>query len=224
MLANSGSLNNSEFISKNQFDYLTSPLTTRYADIDVFYGIGWNIDHQRNAIYHRASSPGQNASILFQPEKGFAIVILTNQSSLVANLLEIYASNIFLNDQFERIIEHEEYIESQANRNNNISETYHIKDTSVLKKLRGFCGTYTHPAYGNIEIEKNEAHIYSFNYYHFNGTIDHKSKLNFTANVTYFQGTEKLEFKILKNKEENIKGILVDFPYSEGIRFEKHLN
>ena len=49
----------------------------------------------------------------------------------MANLLEIYASNIFLHDDFNRIIEHEDYIESIANQNSDVAEIYTIDDTST---------------------------------------------------------------------------------------------
>ncbi len=221
MLANSGVVNGKDFIPKKQFDYITSPFTTRYADIDVFYGIGWNIDKGRNVIYHRGSSAGQNASILFQPEKGFAIVILTNQSSLVPYLLEIYASNIFLNEDFSKNIEHENYIESSANRDNNVAESYTIDDISVLKQLTGFAGKYNHPVYGTLEIDKIEKHMFSFKYYGFTGTIKHNQDLDFLAHVNYFQGTDKFNFKILKDKRNVISGIEVNFSYSEPLVFKR---
>lgn len=221
MLANSGTINGSEFLSKKQFDYLTSPFTVRYPDLDIFYGIGWNIDKQRDAIYHRGSSPGQNSTILYQPKKGFAIVILTNQSSLVANVLEIYASNIFLHDNFERIMEHENYIESRANQNKKAAEIYTIDDTAILKQLKNFAGKYNHPAYGTIEIETIEKNMFSFTYYAFKGTIKHNEDLNFSAYVNFLQGPDKFNFRILKDKKDEIKGIELSFPYAEPLLFER---
>lgn len=221
ILANSGIVNEKEFLPKAQFEYITKPHTVRYPDISVFYGIGWNIDKDRNAIYHRGSSAGQNSSILFQPEKGFAIIILTNQSSLVPYLLEIYASNIFLNDDFNRNNDHESYIVSSANKSAKSVESYTIEDVSILHQLENFVGRYKHPVYGTIKIDNIQQNMFSFKYYDFKGTIKHNEGLDFSAHVTYFQGTDTFNFRVLKNKDKSIKGIEVNFPYSEPLIFEK---
>ncbi len=222
MLANSGNLDGKEFLTKKQFDYLTSPFVVRYPSAKGFYGIGWNIDAERNVIYHKGSSPGQRSILTFQPSEGYAIVILTNQESPLPFLLEDYANKIFLENDFRRSSDYEKAIVRIANTKESILETYTIKDDLVLEELRNLNGRYVHPAYGTIEIDNINKKQFSFKYYGFKGSIKHNKELEFTAYVDHFMGKDKFKFRVLKGEDRSIVGIEVHMPYSVPLNFVKN--
>ena len=222
MLANSGNLDGKEFLTKEQFNYLTSPFVTRDPSSKVFYGIGWNIDTERNVIYHKGSSPGQRAILAFQPKDGYAIVILTNQESPLPFLLEFYAGKIFREDDFSRYLNYEKAVERIANAEEGKLETYTIEDKKILKELKNLSGKYVHPAYGTVEIDMINKKQFSFKYYGFKGTIKHNRGLEFTAFVDHFMGKDKFNFKVLKGDGKKINSIEVHMPFSDPLNFIKN--
>jgi CubicO group peptidase (beta-lactamase class C family) len=221
MLANSGKFNDQEFLTAKQFKYITSSLNVRYPSSGGFYGIGWEIDTERNVIFHRGSSAGQRPVVAFQPEQGYAVVVLSNQESPVSYLLEFYASKIFLENDFSRSPDLDNTVERIANAPETEAEKFTIEDANILKELNKIEGTYIHPAYGNIEIKKLAEKQFSFKYYGFEGTIKHNKELEFTAFVDHFMGKDKFNFKLLKGTGK-ISGIEVHFPYSKPLNFVKN--
>ena len=223
MLVNSGTHNKEEFLSKKQFNFLTSPLAVTNALNKTFYGIGWEIDTNKNIIYHNGSTAGQRSRLTFNPEKGYGFVILTNQQSDLANALDYYATEIFLKNKLERIDEIDSHVEnkSKSKSKSSKSEEYFINDKKTLKKIKTLKGIYTHPAYGNVEISKIKKNQYSFVYSDFKGTIKHNEDLEFTAYLNHFTGKDQIDFKIIYEMEK-IKSIIVNIPYSEPLAFIKN--
>ena len=201
MLVGKGQLLGREFLSAKQFAYLTSPLTVRNAAEEIFYGIGWDIDTKRKIIYHDGRTAGQSARILFIPEKGFGIVILCNQHTELQNLLIRYATNIFVDNNYENMADFEAFVLARAQpaASAPASKSFAIQDATVAKDLKAYTGRYTHPAYGTITLtspRRNELH---FQYYDFKGPARHNAGLSFIAFTQHQTGADQFEFKFLKD-------------------------
>ncbi|MFA8451844.1 MAG: serine hydrolase domain-containing protein [Bacteroidales bacterium] len=222
MLVNSGTINKNEFISKKEFEYLTSPLTVRYASSKVFYGIGWEVDLENGTIYHDGRNPGQSSRIQFNSEKGFGIVILTNQETDLQTLLVLYAINIFLKDDFNRMPELDKIIEKRANPEAAAKE---IKRYSILSETKELIndieGTYNHPAYGNLRLYFENSNELIFKYYDFIGTSKYNSNMSFTAFTNHYKGDYKFNFEVEKDKNGKINSVKVPIPYTKPLHFKK---
>ncbi|GAA3939458.1 serine hydrolase [Hymenobacter algoricola] len=223
MLVNKGTLDGKEFLTPRQFAHLTSPLTVRNAAEEIFYGIGWDIDARRNTIYHDGRTGGQSARIVLAPQSGFGIVIMCNQQTELQNLLTRYATNIFLDNNYEKLADFEQYV---IDKNNppaaaQAPKASLIQDPQVLKKASRYVGTYSHPAYGTITISKAPKNQLAFAYYDFKGPVKHNAGLSFTALTTHFTGNDTFDFRILEGPAQEVTGIEVQFPYSQPLVFTK---
>ncbi len=221
MLVNKGVLNKKTILNQDQFQRSTMPLTVRYPDEEVFYGIGWEINTKKRLVFHNGSTAGQRSILCFNPEKGFGLVVLTNQQSNLTNALMIYAANIFLEGNPERMADLDKFITNTTKPFDKVEKEYEIKDNSVLKKIKNMEGTYTHPAYGDLTISKQAADKFNLKYYDFFGTIEYKKTNEFTAHLNFFLGAQNMDFKVnFANKK--IKSLTVYMPNSQPLEFVKN--
>lgn len=223
MLVNKGQWNNAEFLSPAQYNYITSPLTVRNAAEEIFYGIGWDVDTRRNIIYHDGRTAGQSSRILLMPEKGFGIVALCNQKTDFQNLLIRYATNIFVDDNFEKLTDFENFIRAAAkpSMENSTAASVVSEDAARLASWKKCIGKYDHPAYGIITLGLPTKNRSSFEYYGFKGWVKYDELKGFTALTQHVTGNDNLNFTIKKNKENSVTGIEVAFPYTKPVFFKR---
>lgn len=220
MWVNSGQKHHSEFLKKSQFEYITSPLSVKSPTDHVFYGIGWEVDKKKDIIFHNGSTAGQRSRLTFNIEKGYGIVILTNHQSDFVNILDFYASNIFLKNKLERVAEADDFLLTRSKSSTLTPvEQYFIKDQKGIDQLSQLDGQFSHPAYGMIQIEKSNSNQFLFEYYDFKGTIEHIGNSIFIAHTNHFTGNDKFKFEIIETDDE--KGLRVYFPYSKPLEFKK---
>ncbi|GAB3297014.1 serine hydrolase [Hymenobacter tenuis] len=218
-----GSVQGQPFLSEKQYNFLTSPLTVRNPAEQVFYGIGWDVDTNRKIVYHDGRTGGQSSRILMMPQAGFGIVILTNQQTDLQNLLIRYATNIFVEDQYEKMPDFEGFVIANANKAQSKPEQklYTIENKETLKKLATIAGVYTHPAYGTISITRENKNQLRFAYYDFKGTVKQTSDTGFTAFTEHFTGTDQFEFQVLTDAAAKVSGLEIKLPYSAPLTFTK---
>lgn len=221
MLLNKGTFNNKIILNEDQFSRSTMPLTIRYPDEEVFYGIGWEINTKKRLVFHSGSTAGQRSVLCFSPEKGFGIVVLTNQQSNLTNSLMHYAVNIFLEENLERIAGLDKFIDDTSKPFEKVKEVYEIKNDTILNYIKGIEGVYSHPAYGNLTISKQSDYRFNLTYYDFSGSIEHQKDNEFKAHLNFFLGAEHLPFKVNKSKKK-IKSLTVYMPNSEPLEFVKN--
>ncbi len=222
MFANYGQVDGTEFLAKKEIDFLVSPLTVKNGLTKEFYGIGWEIDLLENTIYHKGSSAGQQSIIQINPEQGFGIVVLTNQQSAIQSVIGYYADRIFLKNNFERLTQYEEIIEKRANQTISNYDDFSLNDENEINKAEKIIGTYNHPAYGKIIINKKHKNVFSFEYTDFIGTIKSDKKNDtYIAFVNHFTGKEEMHFKI-NYRNNKVKSITLNIAYTEPLEFEKN--
>jgi CubicO group peptidase (beta-lactamase class C family) len=218
MLLNKGTLNNKTILSADQFSRSTMPLTIRYPDEEVFYGVGWEINTKKRLIFHSGSTAGQRSIVCFSPEKGFGIVVLTNQQSNLPNALMTYAASIFLEGNPERSAGLDKFIDETSKPFEKVKDVYEIRDNAVLHNIKDIEGVYTHPAYGNLSISKRSDHRFNLTYYDFSGPIEHLKGNEFKAHLNFFLGAEHLSFKV-NYSNKKIKSLTVYMPNTAPLEF-----
>ena len=222
MLANKGTLDGQQFLTPAQFAHLTSPLTVRNAAEEIFYGMGWDVDTRRNIIYHDGRTAAQSCRILLVPQHGFGIVILCNQQTDLQNLLIRYATNILLDNNYERMPDFEQFVLKNSTPAVPLITAAKPTAASVNKPLlRAAIGTYTHPAYGRITLSQLPSGQLFFAYYDFKGSVQGEPDHGFSAHTTHPTGLDVFPFKLLKNAQQVISGLEISFPYSAPMTFTK---
>ncbi|PCE65778.1 serine hydrolase domain-containing protein [Sediminicola luteus] len=221
VFTNGGNHNHKPFIAKEQFDYITSPLTIRYPEDKQAYGIGWNVALENGNIFHNGSTAGQRSRLTFNLEKGYGIVVLANQQSVISNAIDYYATEIFLNNKLEVLEEIDVIVEKGGQFSNLKQQIRSISNKDLLDRLTDLAGRYTHPAYGEIKISRPKEDQFDFKYYDFEGTVGHKEKMEFTAFLNFDIGPEEIDFAV-KEENESIDTLIVKFPYSKPMEFVKH--
>ena len=223
MLANKGTLDGRRFLTPEQFAYLTSPLTVRNSAEEIFYGIAWDIDTRRNIIYHDGRTAGQSCRILLMPQHGFGIVVLCNQQTDLQNLLIRYATNILVDDNYERMIDFEKFVQRSTQSASPPAAVLPLADTAIAKALLLAAGTYTHPAYGRIRLSQPQPNRFFFEYYDFKGPVQYQPATGLSAHTTHYTGTDVFNFRLLKNAQHVITGLEIRFPASAPMVFTKNL-
>lgn len=223
MLVDKGQWNNAEFLTPSQFNYLTSPLTVRNPAEEIFYGIGWDVDTKRNIIYHDGRTAGQSSRILLIPEKGFGVVMLCNQKTELQNLLIRYATNIFVDNNFEKLSDFENFVKATAQpTNTGLSEAMDIsEDAARLSSWQNYVGKYYHPAYGTVSLGWSAKNKSSFEYYDFKGWVKFDKVKGFTAITKHVTGNDSFPLTFQTSKEKVVTGIEVAFPYTKPVLFKK---
>ena len=111
MMVNQGSYKGKQIIHNKAYNYLVDPKGMSFTDTCSvqYYSIGWGgkKTQGKRTLIHSGAIAGNNARVLFTPESGFGIFIMTNQISDYKDILTDYAESIFLNDTFKRDVERE---------------------------------------------------------------------------------------------------------------------
>ena len=93
-----------EYLTAEQFTYITHPQVVKDHTFPAYWGIGWAIVYVdgKKIMHHDGGIDGQNAYISICPDEGFGYIIMTNHRSLYKNLLAGYADEIFIKGIYER--------------------------------------------------------------------------------------------------------------------------
>jgi CubicO group peptidase (beta-lactamase class C family) len=106
MLVNKGLYKDKRIISEKEYDYLMNPKGMSFTDTCRvrYYSIGWGgkRTYGKRTLIHNGAIAGNNARILFSPDEGFGIFIMTNQISDYKDILTDYAEAIFINNDFKK--------------------------------------------------------------------------------------------------------------------------
>jgi CubicO group peptidase (beta-lactamase class C family) len=223
MLANQGTLDGQPFLSPQQFAYLTSPLTVRNAAEERFYGIGLDVDTRHRTVFHDGRTAGQSSRIVLKPDQGFGIVILCNQQTELQNLLTRYATNILVDNNYERMADFEQFVISNAKPSSPAatSAALAIQDQAVAQELPAYVGTYTHPAYGRITLTQPQPQQLAFAYYDFKGPVQSRAGGGFSAFTSHYTGNDVFNFQLVKDAQHKVKGLTITFPYAQPLFFTK---
>jgi hypothetical protein len=148
---------------------------------------------------------------------------MCNQQTELQNLLIRYATNIFVDGNYEKLADFEQFVVAKAQPAPDAPAPAAglLHDPQVLAAADQYVGTYAHPAYGTITISRPAKKQLAFAYYDFKGPIKHNSGLNFTALTTHYTGNDQFDFRILPGPGQPVTGIEIRFPYSQPLVFTK---
>ncbi|MEH7456752.1 serine hydrolase [Bacillus sp. JJ1127] len=174
------------------------------------YGLGWFISAYRGykVIHHGGNIDGFTALVSFMPKENIGLVILTNSgSTLLPTYLstQIYDELLGLEtiDWHKRAVEDTEKIkEMMKEATESLPEQ--IKGTAPSHTLENYTGTFEHPAYGTLQVYKENEKLY-VQFMEMDIPLQHHHYDIFSAPVNLFQTKMNLLFAY----EMNVSG---EFP------------
>ncbi|MCI0764428.1 serine hydrolase [Bacillus sp. TL12] len=171
------------------------------------YGLGWFISSYRGykVIHHGGNIDGFTALVSFIPKENIGLVILTNSgSTLLPSYLanQIYDELLGLKtiDWHKRAIEDTDKLKEMMKEVNQ-SLPEQIKETAPSHALEDYSGTFEHPAYGTLEVYKQNEELY-VQFTEMKVPLQHHHYDMFSATLDLFQ----IEMKVLLAYEMDIKG------------------
>ncbi|PGE99323.1 penicillin-binding protein [Bacillus pseudomycoides] len=171
------------------------------------YGLGWFISSYRGykVIHHSGGIDGFSALVSFIPKENIGLVILTNAGS---TLLPSYLANQIYDELLglETIDWHKRAIEDTAELKKMMKEVNQslpeqVKETVPSHALEDYIGTFEHPAYGTLEVYKQNEELY-LQFTELKVRLHHHHYDMFYATLDLFQ----IEMNVLLAYEMDIKG------------------
>ncbi|MCT9852766.1 serine hydrolase [Priestia megaterium] len=129
------------------------------------YGLGWFISAYRGykVIHHGGNIDGFSALVSFIPEENIGLVILTNTGT---TLLPSYLADQIYDELLglDAIDWHKRAIEDTAKFKEMMKELDkplpQVKETALTHAVEDYTGIFEHPAYGKIEVYKQNDTLY----------------------------------------------------------------
>ncbi len=182
---NSGKYNGKSLVSPAMIENMHQPQmvlnsSSQHKEIsDPAYGMGWFIDNYRGhkRVSHGGNIDGFSALVTLFPNDDLGIVILTNKNgtSLPSVLTKHIADKVL---ELESINWYSDALESlkkgkQASREaQKKKEATRKEGTSTSHELESYAGTYEHPGYGGITVQKDGKQL-SFTYHDIKTPLQH---------------------------------------------------
>lgn len=205
MLSNNGEVDNSEFLSENQFNYLTGPQAPFNPNRSVSMSIGWLMASQNGErfIQKDGAIDGFISKVTVLTEN-FGIAIIANTWTDYVSLITDYAENIFVHDNYERNSKWEKTLEYKEPKK---ADTAAINKIPLLHNPKEYTGTYDDKIYGTITIsEKKEGLYFKFN--DFESEMEHIGFDNFQVKLDLGSAPETFKFHIHTDLEGKIDQII----------------
>jgi CubicO group peptidase (beta-lactamase class C family) len=129
------------------------------------YGLGWFISAYRGykIIHHGGNIDGFSALVSFIPQENVGLVILTNSGN---TLLPTYLSNQIYDEllELDKIDWHNRATEDTVKFKEIMKQLDkplpQVKETTFTHKLEDYTGIFEHPAYGKINVYKQNNTLY----------------------------------------------------------------
>ena len=208
MLTKSGKHGETEFLSKEQFNYLTTPKLITHPSEFGGYAIGWGAGMRNGSkiMSHDGGIDGQNSYTYVRPDLGFGIVVMTNNRSEYKRLITRYAENIFLQNDFSRDKEAEDNLRVKKTAKTEFSSDLSINPDAPTKFAKSeMTGTYKSPLFGEITIEKRgEKQLFMTFNNELKGPVKHKQGNVFAAHIDPNDLPWSLDFEFNGNSDGQI--------------------
>ncbi|WP_028401656.1 serine hydrolase [Ectobacillus panaciterrae] len=170
---NQGKVGEHELIAPNMLQQMYTPyipipdggiLSTPESILNC-YGLGWFVSAYRGykIVHHGGNIDGFSALVSFIPQENMGLVILTNSgSTLLPSYLayQIYDELLGLDaiDWHKRAVEDTaKFKEMMKELNKPLPQ---VKETTLTHELKDYTGVFEHPAYGKIEVYKQNNTLY----------------------------------------------------------------
>ncbi|WP_242314389.1 serine hydrolase [Bacillus cereus group sp. BfR-BA-01355] len=174
------------------------------------YGLGWFISAYRGnkVIHHGGNIDGFSALVSFIPTENIGLVILTNAGG---TLLPTYLANQIYDEllELESIDWHKRAVEDTEKMKEMMKEATEslpeqIKGTTPSHKLEDYTGTFEHPAYGTLQVYKQDDSLF-VQFMEMEVQLHHHHYDIFSAKIDLFQ----MKMSLLFAYEMNVSG---EFP------------
>lgn len=212
MLTSKGAVENNNFLTENQFNYLTGAHAPFNPSRSVSMSIGWLMASQNGDrfIQKDGAIDGFISKVTVVTEK-FGIAIIANTWTDYVTLITEYAQNIFVDDNFERNLEWEKSLKYKKPIKTNIEARNEIP---LLHDPDEYIGTYVDKIYGTIIISKKNKELY-FQFHDFESKIEHTGFDNFQVKFDLGSGGQEFNFNFHTNLEGKIDQI--EFKIESGL-------
>ncbi|HEY6899473.1 MAG TPA: serine hydrolase, partial [Puia sp.] len=194
------------------------------------YGLGVEVEdyNGRQAYWHTGGAAGMVSVLTFVPEEKLGLAILTNQDNqsffvlLRHQILDAYLGVPYRNrsqsalPRFQRIM-----ADTMATIN---GWKARVKGGTVPMGLDAYCGHYTHPIYGSLDIRREGGRLAVT----FNSHSNLTAKLDYMDNGEWLLQYDNIEYGIFSTKFEinggKVTGLETkqsDFVEQDGYKFRK---
>jgi CubicO group peptidase (beta-lactamase class C family) len=179
---NQGRVGKQSLISEAVFGELLSPqivMQGRSGQAEIpytLYGLGWMIQPYRGLqmVHHGGNIDGFTALVSLIPEKKLGIVVLSNKDGdPLPNLLNYVLSDLLMDlepidwsGRFKQVLDQVEKLKKTQDLRNR------VKNTRPSHDLSAYAGTYSHPAYGEVNLSKI-GNVLHFQLHDFKGELQH---------------------------------------------------
>jgi len=123
------------------------------------YGYGWMLSSYKGhyRVEHGGNIDGFSASVAFYPSDSIGVVVLANQNGsrvpgLVRNTIADRMLGVQKTDWTKRFIDAQEKVKKQEAEAKEKKKSAQIKNTKPSHILQEYVGSYSHPGYGEFEI------------------------------------------------------------------------
>ncbi|WP_108867186.1 serine hydrolase [Aquimarina aquimarini] len=193
MLTNRGMAGNKTFLTQNQLNYLTGPQAPFNPNRSVSTAIGWiTLPYNGTKYFQKEGAIDGFRSKVTIIENKFGIAIMTNTWSDYISLITDYATNIFVDDNYERDYEWEKLLAYKKPKKDNNQAR---KAIPLLHNLNEYIGSYEDEIYGIIEITEKNKELY-FKFHDFKSNMEHTGFDNFQVKLDLGGKDEVFDFHI----------------------------
>lgn len=181
------------------------------------YGLGWFISAYRGykMIHHGGNIDGFSAFVSFMPNENVGLVILTNAGG---TLLPIYLANQIYDELLglESIDWHKRAVEDIENMKEMMKEATEsipeqTKGTTPSHKLEDYTGTFEHPAYGTLQVNKRDDSL-NVQFMEMDIQLGHHHYDVFSAPIDLFQTKMNLLFAYEMNVSGEFSSLQLHVP------------
>ena len=196
----------------------------------LFYGMGWFVQPYRGheMIHHGGNIDGFSVQVAFLPKDDLGIVVLTNlNGTVLPTVVTLHLVDRFLGKGpghwSERYFQLTAQLEAAADQAKAVANVDRQLGTSPSHPLAEYSGTYSHPAYGEMEVtlapDESGTDALHVAYHTFESPLEHWHYDVFRAADEELEGT-KLSF--VNGLSGHVDKLVVDLqPGVEPIAFDK---
>ena len=189
------------------------------------YGLGWFVQPYRGRmiIHHGGNIDGFSTMLSLMLEENLGVVVLVNMNA--TPLQDILPFNVF--DRFvegrqvpwnARLRADYKEIETAGERGKEKAKTDRVPRTRPSHPLDAYAGTYIHPGYGRVHVEKNEKGLravynqleMSLKHYHYDTFEMRYEPLDFRMLVSFITNARGDVDQLSAPLEPTVKNIVFD--------------
>ena len=215
----------------NDMHHAHMPTPNRSTDARISatdYGMGWFIDYYRGVkrVHHGGNIDGFSCMVSLVPDKGLGFVVLANKNAAaLPELLVRTALDRLLGmdevDWIGDVARKRELNKGVAKKAAQKKQQRRVRDTRPSHALSAYAGTYHHPGYGDLQVEKSGKAL-KFTFNNIETGLEHWHYDTFNGRVIKDPTFEDMKFTFLIDENGYITSVKANFePAVDSIEFEK---